>query len=276
MAFDDLGRILQSHGLLLIAISDNQLELASHILDTGLTLEKFPFYPDVIAKKGLDEMLKLLLLRGMRLDNIRSWRWYSLLEGAVEEGNTALLQDLAIYNLLIRNKASVTSEPGKCGKTVLQHAAAAGNIRLFKHIVQHRQADVNEPPDAFSGRTALQTAAESNSPNSLEIMRLLFSAGADCNGPPAEAAGITARSKSLQWVFRSHWLDFFARSILEWRHSNCFSLTSLGAFPYANLNSPEAAISSRNLELTKVLLGLGADADAPGTFVEDKLSCKVP
>ncbi|QSS54221.1 hypothetical protein I7I53_01710 [Histoplasma capsulatum var. duboisii H88] len=92
MAFDDLGRILQSHGLLLIAISDNQLELASHILDTGLTLEKFPFYPDVIAKKGLDEMLKLLLLRGMRLDNIRSWRWYSLLEGAVEEGNTALVK----------------------------------------------------------------------------------------------------------------------------------------------------------------------------------------
>ncbi|KAG5293677.1 hypothetical protein I7I50_04169 [Histoplasma capsulatum G186AR] len=101
-------------------------------------------------------------------------------------------------------------------------------------------------------------------------MRLLLSAGADCNRPPAEAAGITARSKSLQWVFRSHWLDFFARSILEWRHSNCFSLTSLGAFPYANLNYPEAAISSRNPELTKVLLGLGADANAPGTFVEDK------
>lgn len=35
-------------------------------------------------------MLKLLLLRGMRLDNILSWRWYSLLEGAVEEGKTAL------------------------------------------------------------------------------------------------------------------------------------------------------------------------------------------
>lgn len=111
-------------------------------------------------------------------------------------------KDPTIYNLSIRNKASVTSEPGKGCKTVLQRATAAGNIRLFKHIVQHRHADVNEPPDAFSGRTALQTAAECNSPNSLEIMRLLLSAGADCNGPPAEAAGITAlREKWLKQNF---------------------------------------------------------------------------
>ncbi|PGG98204.1 hypothetical protein GX51_06924 [Blastomyces parvus] len=531
-AFDDPGRILQSYKLLYTAISYNQLELASRILDTGLTCDKLPFYLDVIAKKGLDEMLKLLLSRGLQLDKIEvKWYW-SLLDGAVKNDNIALvkllvnsqpnvidisggvllnalvlkkdiaevlvrggvdihinfnsdletivdfpspellphypiqyplqvaaqagnwdlvkclvehgasidpgdsglgnstcekwvnqinkcfytdiipvvsalqaavrsenmdmirflltkgasvdarpqnkyghtalqiavaignerlvnlllesganvnadpgffkgatalqfaagLRRLKIYNILIRNKARVTAKPGKGGKTVLQNAAAAGNIRLVRVIVQHRQTDVNEPPDAFGGRTALQAASESDSPNSLEIMRLLLSAGADSNGPPAEqesktalqsAAGTGNMAKVELLLASGAQLELYSEQYgsttlhraIENRDTHMVAfLLQRGANPFSGpsartgwtplqeacwngdiqivslllswgppnlqtvlINYPanfikgvtalQAAIHSRNLELTKLLLGLGADANAPGASI---------
>ncbi|PGH19538.1 hypothetical protein AJ80_03873 [Polytolypa hystricis UAMH7299] len=394
LSSDDLSYILRSSSLLYQAIGYNELELATHILDAGVCLEDFPYYLDVIFKKGYDEMLNLLLSKGLCIDGINLWDGDSSLEVAVENGKTAMvklllgmekveidiqeglffdslvkngdiaqllvragidvnaefdldyaylsgnmcqellffypiqtplqvaaqvgnwelvrclveygasidppyhsrdntqrckawlagiendfdmtdvipivsalqaavqhgnidvalsllrngasvdarpsdkyghtalqiavatgnkdlvnlllewnadvnarpgfymgstalqfaagLQDPEIFEILLKKGANVKAEPGIGGKTVLQAAAYAGNIELVRYLLQNRYADINERPYHEGGRTSLQAASESHAPSSLEVMKLLLSAGADTNMPPARKHGITA------------------------------------------------------------------------------------
>ncbi|KAK2764040.1 hypothetical protein FQN54_009659 [Arachnomyces sp. PD_36] len=113
------------------------------------------------------------------------------------KGSTALqfaagLQDLWIFRKLLEKGAELGAKAGRGGKTVLQNAAYVGNLKLVQSLIQRYRINVNEPPDAEGGRTALQAATESQAGSSLDIMILLLSAGADSNAPPARKLGITA------------------------------------------------------------------------------------
>jgi ankyrin repeat protein len=79
--------------------------------------------------------------------------------------------------------------------TVLQAAAQySGDVQLLRLLID-RGADINAPPFAVRGRTALQAAALSGN---MEMLRLLYDHGADINGPIALTDGITALEATLR------------------------------------------------------------------------------
>lgn len=535
----DSRRILRSFSLLFKAITYNQLELATRILDAGVCLEKFPYYLDVLVKKGYDEMLKLLLSRGLRLDSTKLHEWDSWLDAAVEYGQTEIvklllkskefdiedvweldffealvkneevslllvragidvkvrfkfdydqlclvvssellffypiqtplqvaaqfghwelvrflveygadidlgfsfvgeakckawvdeledgfdmsddipvavvsalqaavkygnidmtlfllrkgakvdarpenkyghtalqvavvtgnkdlvnlllewkadinarpgffmgstalqfaaeLQDPEIFKILLKRGGDVKAKAGNGGKTVLQTAAYAGNIELVRFLLRNHFTDVNEPPDSKGGRTALQSASESDAAASIDIMRLLLSAGADSNAPPARKGGITAlqAAAGIGNIAKAGLLltagaqieacsDQYGYTALHEAIENCHYemvtfLLQEGATPFYSasavtrrtplqeacwngdtkiaslllskvpqalhsvlINIPasfdsgvtalQAAVKSGNLELTKLLLNLGADPNAPGAAINGK------
>ncbi|KAK2882643.1 hypothetical protein FQN49_000155 [Arthroderma sp. PD_2] len=92
LSSDDPSRILQSHSLLYIAFEYNELEMATHILDTGICLEDYQYRLDVIVREGYDEMLKLLISRGLNIRDQETYNKLSWLEAAVDSGQTSIVK----------------------------------------------------------------------------------------------------------------------------------------------------------------------------------------
>jgi len=92
--------------------------------------------------------------------------------------------------------------------TVLQAAAKdGGDVQLLRLLID-RGADINAPPFAVKGRTALQAAALSGN---MEMLRLLYDHGADINGPIALTDGITAlEATSRPWEseYDDDWCEY--------------------------------------------------------------------
>ncbi|KAF2971322.1 hypothetical protein GQX73_g2287 [Xylaria multiplex] len=83
-----------------------------------------------------------------------------------------------------------TESSAEKDRTPLQLAAEMGKLELVRMLLDHG-ANPNSTAACFHGRTALQAAASSESPNE-EIVQLLINKGAQVNAPPADTGGITA------------------------------------------------------------------------------------
>ncbi|KAF3492253.1 uncharacterized protein GIQ15_01770 [Arthroderma uncinatum] len=175
------------------AVSYGNVEITLFLLQNGAKVDARPsgWYGhtalQIAVASGYKDLVELLL----------KWNADVNAGPGLYKGSTALqlaagLRDLEIFEILLKKKANVKANPGKDGKTVLQDAAYAGNIRLVQFLLQDSYTDVHERPHPEGGRTALQAASVSLVPSSLEIVKLLLSAGADSNAPPAEKRGITA------------------------------------------------------------------------------------
>jgi ankyrin repeat protein len=79
---------------------------------------------------------------------------------------------------------------GKGGKTPLQLAAELGRYNAAQALVAHG-ALINAPAGYQYGRTALQVAASSASPN-MKVLRFLVDNGANVNAAAGICGGITA------------------------------------------------------------------------------------
>ena len=77
--------------------------------------------------------------------------------------------------------------------TAVQIAAQQGNLELVK-LLYHAGATFNAPAHPLGGRTALQAAVENEDHKMIE---LILAAGADVNGPPAKYGGITALAAAI-------------------------------------------------------------------------------
>lgn len=75
-------------------------------------------------------------------------------------------------------------------RTPTQLAAGCNRLKLVKMLLD-RGADINEAPGYRFGRTALQAATCSESPD-MELVQFLLERGADINAKPAVHGGITA------------------------------------------------------------------------------------
>lgn len=75
------------------------------------------------------------------------------------------------------------------GWTSLQLAAKYGQKNIIEYLVNDKKANINAEPPHIDGRTPIQTAAEENKQ---DIVELLLSLGADINNLPAKINGRTA------------------------------------------------------------------------------------
>lgn len=107
----------------------------------------------------------------------------------------AVLENVEAIPFLLDRGVSIDSYGTRF--TVLQAAAKdGGDVQLLRLLID-RGADINAPPFAVKGRTALQAAALSNN---MKMLRLLCDHGADINGPVALTDGITAlEATSRPW-----------------------------------------------------------------------------
>ncbi|KAL4867653.1 ankyrin repeat-containing domain protein [Aspergillus spectabilis] len=113
-------------------------------------------------------------------------------------------------------------------------------------------ADVNAPPAAYNGRTAVQGAAESGK---WKILSMLQGAGAQINAPAGEKLGMTALQAAC-----SNGHTLMARYLLA-RGAHLDAAPST----LAGLTSIQAAATHGDIGLVRDLISLGAKADAPAT-----------
>ena len=98
------------------------------------------------------------------------------------------------------------------GWTSLQLAAKHGKDNIIKYLVQIKNADLNAEPPHIDGRTPIQTAAEEDRK---DIVELLLSLNAHINNPPAKINGRTALQaaaekanlKTLEFLLTRNELD---------------------------------------------------------------------
>ncbi|OJD19271.1 hypothetical protein ACJ73_08652 [Blastomyces percursus] len=287
---DDMIDVIPVVSALQAAVRSENMDMTQFLLTKGASVDARPqmMYGHtalhIAATIGNEHLVNLLLESGADVNADPGF-----FKGATTLQFATKLRDLKIYNIFARGH-------GKAGQRWKKRPSKCYNGWKY-HI------DVNEPPDACGGRTALQTAAESNSPNSLEIMRLLHLAGADSNGSPAEQEGKRLCRVLQPELYSEQYGSTALHNAIENRYTHMVAfLLQRGANPFSGpfartgrtplqgafwngdirIVSPlinhsatfnkgvtalQAAIHSHNLELTKFLLGLGADANAPGASI---------
>lgn len=98
------------------------------------------------------------------------------------------------------------------GWTSLQLAAKYGKDNIIEYLIETKGADPNADPPHIDGRTPIQTAAEEDR---LDIVQLLLKHGADINKAPAKINGRTAlqaaaekaKIKTLEFLLQHNKLD---------------------------------------------------------------------
>jgi ankyrin repeat protein len=131
------------------------------------------------------KLFKLLLDNGAEVPRPNGRRSTGIIHTIVQEGLTDLLEIAlnagADANQMLR---------GNEGRTPLQLAAELGRLDVAQVLVAHG-ALINAPPAYQHGRTALQAAALSSSPD-MELLQFLVDNGADVNAAAGVCGGITA------------------------------------------------------------------------------------
>ncbi|KAK3293095.1 ankyrin repeat-containing domain protein [Chaetomium fimeti] len=128
------------------------------------------------AVDGDLKAVEILLDHGADVNEAAAYGGRTALQGAAQRRPSPDRQNLC--SLLLDRGADINAPPAAFrGITALQGAAISGGLLLAKELIL-RGADVNAPA-AFCGRTALQGAAEHGR---LDMVQLLLNAGATTHG----------------------------------------------------------------------------------------------
>jgi ankyrin repeat protein len=203
-AYPDGGRTALQSAL----NSGNPLEVAGLLLDKGADIFAPPALVGGItaleaiccgwssSDEGRTAVINRLLDAGAPA-NRPNGKPTAALHGVIEQGLDGILarilepQRNAIINYMwcdedIEEDVYYTWEP----RTPTQLAADRGRLEAVRMLLD-RGADINEAPAYRFGRTALQAATSSESPD-MELVQFLLEKGADVNATPAVHGGITA------------------------------------------------------------------------------------
>jgi ankyrin repeat protein len=158
---------------------------------------------------------------------------------------------LDIYHFLRRHGAVINAPMTRYNSlSELALAAQIDNLAIVQELLD-AGASVNSLPAEWSGRTALQAAADT-SLSQIDIVQLLLQSGADVNGPPAGEYGITALEAA---AFRGHFQ--IALILLKAGADVNAEFRKIGVTPLT-----EAAREGR-LDMVHLLLKVGADLHLP-------------
>jgi ankyrin repeat protein len=131
------------------------------------------------------KLFKLLLDNGAEVSHPNGRLSKGIIHTIVQEGLTDLLE-IALKAGADANEMS----RGREGRTPLQLAAELGRLDIAHALVAYG-ALINAPPAYKHGRTAIQAAASSSSPD-MELLKFLVDNGADVNAAAGVCGGITA------------------------------------------------------------------------------------
>ncbi|KAI0535112.1 ankyrin repeat-containing domain protein [Xylaria digitata] len=137
-------------------------------------------------------------------------------------------------------------------RTPLQLAAEMGELEFVQMLLGHG-ADPNSTAARVHGRTALQAAASSESPNE-DIVQLLINKGAQMDTPPAAVGGITALQGA---AIRGH-INIALLLIENGADVNASPAVKDGR------TAIEGAAEHGRLDMVKMLLNAGATGDIMG------------
>ena len=136
------------------------------------------------------------------LENVSGHRdgivWQILLIGnhqahfAISRSDKPLLEEL-LYDGVIHDEYGSFLYTSRGPADPLQYAAMCGNWEALEFLLQNG-ADVNAPPHARMGSTALQMVAANGDVN---MAQYLLGLGADINGPAADKLGLTALERAV-------------------------------------------------------------------------------
>jgi ankyrin repeat protein len=131
------------------------------------------------------KLFKLLLDNGANISHSNGRPSNGIIHDIIRQGLADLLE-IALNAGADINQTSL----GREGRTPLELAAELGKLDTAQTLVA-RGALVNAPPAYQHGRTALQAAASSSSPN-MELLQFLVGNGANVNAAAGVYGGITA------------------------------------------------------------------------------------
>jgi ankyrin repeat protein len=176
----------------------------------------------------------------------------SALHGAIEEGWDDILarmlepQRNAIISYMWCYNESDDNYDDLEPRTPTQLAVDRGKLKFVRMLLD-RGAEINEAPGYRFGRTALQAATSSDSPD-LELVQFLLEKGADVNAKPAVHGGITA----LQGAAISG--DIMIAKLLLEKGAEVNAAPSVSEGRYAI----EGAAEHGRLDIAQLLLNAGA------------------
>ncbi|KAL6411399.1 hypothetical protein AUP68_05106 [Ilyonectria robusta] len=187
----------------------------------------------IAASLGDMESIRLLLRHGANINATTD----------NQPSRTVSQSSRQLYNPFVGHQLDPCSTP-------LQAAIASANTspQLIEFLVTHG-ANINAPPVAAFGRTALQAAVSSEMPD-LETINLLLH-HADVNAPPAEQGGVTA----LQGAAIQGHMEIVRILLAQG------ALINAPAAPEEGRTALEGAAEHGRLEMVRFLLSEGAMPD---------------